>query len=44
MIGLFNIIGSIATGWARGRRRMKSLLSLVYASRAVRSAASSAPG
>ncbi len=35
MIGLFNIIGSIAMGWAIGRWRMKSLLSLVYASRAV---------
>jgi predicted MFS family arabinose efflux permease len=35
MIGLFNIIGSVAMGWAIGRWRMKSLLSLVYASRAV---------
>jgi predicted MFS family arabinose efflux permease len=35
MIGLFNIIGSIAMGWAVGRWRMKSLLSLVYASRAL---------
>ncbi len=35
MIGLFNIIGSVAMGWAVGRWRMKSLLSLVYASRAV---------
>jgi predicted MFS family arabinose efflux permease len=33
MIGLFNIVGSIAMGWAIGRWRMKSLLSLVYASR-----------
>ena len=35
MIGLFNIIGSVAMGWAVGRWRMKSLLSLVYASRAL---------
>ena len=35
VIGLFNIIGSLAMGWAVGRWRMKSLLSLVYASRAV---------
>lgn len=35
MIGLFNIAGSVAMGWAVGRWRMKSLLSLVYASRAV---------
>jgi predicted MFS family arabinose efflux permease len=33
MIGLFNIIGSVAMGWAVGRWRMKSLLSLVYAVR-----------
>lgn len=33
MIGLFNIAGSIAMGWAVGRWRMKSLLSLVYAAR-----------
>ncbi len=33
MIGLFNIVGSIAMGWAVGRWRMKSLLSLVYALR-----------
>ncbi|RYX95258.1 MAG: MFS transporter [Comamonadaceae bacterium] len=33
MIGLFNIIGSIAMGWAVGRWRMKSLLSLLYATR-----------
>lgn len=33
MIGLFNIAGSIAMGWAVGRWRMKSLLSLVYAVR-----------
>lgn len=35
MLGLFNIIGSIAMGWAVGRWRMKSLLSLVYATRAL---------
>ncbi|MBX3606389.1 MAG: MFS transporter [Piscinibacter sp.] len=33
VIGLFNIIGSFAMGWAVGRWRMKSLLSLVYATR-----------
>ena len=35
MLGLFNIVGSLAVGWAMGRWRMKSLLSLVYAARAV---------
>jgi predicted MFS family arabinose efflux permease len=35
IIGLFNIVGSVAMGWAVGRWRMKSLLSLVYASRAL---------
>lgn len=39
VIGLFNIVGSLAMGWAigfqGGRWRMKSLLSLVYAARAV---------
>ena len=35
MIGLFDIVGSVAMGWAVGRWRMKSLLSLVYATRAV---------
>lgn len=35
ILGLFNIAGSLAMGWAVGRWRMKSLLSLVYASRAV---------
>jgi len=35
ILGLFNIIGSLAMGWAVGRWRMKSLLSLVYAARAV---------
>ena len=33
-VGLFNIVGSVAMGWAMGRWRMKSLLSLVYAARA----------
>jgi len=35
VIGLFNIVGSLAMGWAVGRWRMKSLLALVYASRAL---------
>lgn len=35
MLGLFNIVGSVAMGWAVGRWRMKSLLSAVYAVRAV---------
>jgi MFS family permease len=35
ILGLFNIIGSVAMGWAVGRWRMKSLLALVYAARAV---------
>ena len=35
MLGLFNIVGSLAMGWPVGRWRMKSLLSLVYAARAV---------
>jgi len=35
VLGLFNIVGSIGMGWAVGRWRMKSLLSLVYATRAV---------
>jgi MFS family permease len=35
VIGLFNIIGSFGMGWAVGRWRMKSLLSLVYAARGV---------
>lgn len=33
LLGLFNIVGSLAMGWAVGRWRMKSLLSLVYATR-----------
>ncbi len=35
IVGLFNIVGSLAMGWAVGRWRMKSLLSLVYAARGV---------
>ena len=35
MLGLFNIVGSVGMGWAVGRWRMKSLLSLLYAARAV---------
>ena len=39
VIGLFNILGSLAVGWAigfqGGRWQMKSLLSLIYAARAV---------
>ena len=35
LLGLFNIFGSLGMGWAVGRWRMKSLLSLVYAARAV---------
>jgi predicted MFS family arabinose efflux permease len=35
VIGLFNIVGSVGMGWAVGRWRMKSLLALVYALRAV---------
>ncbi|MEO7853959.1 MAG: MFS transporter [Rubrivivax sp.] len=35
ILGLFNIVGSLAMGWAVGRWRMKSLLSLVYATRAI---------
>ncbi len=34
LIGLFNIAGSFGSGWAIGRWRMKSVLSLVYAGRA----------
>jgi MFS family permease len=33
IVGLFNIVGSFAIGWAVGRWRMKSLLSLIYATR-----------
>lgn len=35
MLGLFNVVGSVAIGWAIGRWRMKSLLSLIYAVRAL---------
>lgn len=35
MLGLFNIVGSILMGWAVGHWRMKSLLSLVYSTRAI---------
>src|SRR6478609_9126051 len=35
VVGLFNIIGSFSVGWAIGRWRMKSLLSLIYAARAI---------
>lgn len=35
VLGLFNILGSLGMGWAVGRWRMKSLLSLVYAARAL---------
>ncbi|MDR7376538.1 putative MFS family arabinose efflux permease [Rhodoferax ferrireducens] len=35
VLGLFNIVGSLAMGWAVGRWRMKSLLSLLYAVRAL---------
>ena len=36
MLGLFNIVGSVAIGWAMGtaRWRFKSMLSLIYAARA----------
>lgn len=35
LIGLFNIIGSLGIGWAVGRWRMKTLLSIVYAVRGI---------
>ena len=35
LIGLFNIAGSFASGWAIGRWRMKRVLSLLYAARAL---------
>ena len=35
LLGLFNIAGSFTAGWAVGRWRMKSILSLLYAARAV---------
>jgi predicted MFS family arabinose efflux permease len=34
-LGLFNIVGSVLMGWAVGHWRMKSLLSLVYSTRAI---------
>ena len=35
VIGLFNLAGSLGVGWAMGRWRSRSLLSIVYATRAV---------
>ena len=35
LIGLFNIAGSFAAAWAIGRWRMKSVLALIYAARAL---------
>jgi predicted MFS family arabinose efflux permease len=35
LLGLFNILGSVGIGWAVGRWRMKSLLSLIYTVRGV---------
>jgi predicted MFS family arabinose efflux permease len=35
LIGLFNVAGSLAAGWLGQRYRMKNLLALIYASRAV---------
>lgn len=35
LIGLFNVAGSLAVGWLGQRYRMKSLLALMYASRAL---------
>jgi len=35
LIGLFNIAGSLSTGWLGQRYRMKYLLALVYSSRAI---------
>ena len=35
VLGLFNIVGSLAMGWAVGRWRMKSLLALLYATRGI---------
>ena len=34
LIGLFNVAGSLSAGWLGQRYRMKSLLALIYASRA----------
>jgi predicted MFS family arabinose efflux permease len=35
VIGLFNLAGSLGIGWAMGRWRSRSLLSIIYAMRAV---------
>jgi len=35
LIGLFNVAGSFASGWGIGRWRMKSVLSVLYAARAI---------
>lgn len=35
VVGLFNIVGSLCMGWAVGRWRMKSLLSMLYATRGI---------
>ena len=35
LLGLFNIMGSLGIGWAMGRWRSRSLLALLYATRAV---------
>ncbi len=35
VVGLFNIVGSFGIGWAMSRWRLKSLLSLIYATRGV---------
>ncbi len=35
VIGLFNLVGSLGIGWAMGRWRSRSLLSILYALRAV---------
>jgi MFS family permease len=35
VIGLFNLAGSLGIGWAMGRWRSRSLLAIVYATRAV---------
>jgi predicted MFS family arabinose efflux permease len=35
LIGLFNILGSLGIGWAVSKWRMKSLLSIIYALRAL---------
>jgi MFS family permease len=35
VIGLFNLVGSLGIGWAMGRWRSRSLLSVVYVMRAV---------